>query len=89
MPGCWLARSKLSADLLAVLAAGCLRSLREEVVKGSCGRLKQGALLHPALLGYLNNSAGKSKSIDPEKGPLGRTAFELYASGKYTFRTVH
>ena len=79
---------RLSADLQAVLAADYIRNLREEVVKGFYGRLKQGFLPLPAPLGYLNQGAGKAKTIDPAKGPLVRTAFELYATGQYTFRTL-
>lgn len=74
---------RLSADILAVIAADYVRNLREEIKKGFYGRIKQGVLPLPAPVGYLDQGAGKPKTIDPVKGPLVRTAFELYATGRY------
>src|SRR5689334_9709957 len=37
----------------------------------------------PAPLGYINNGAGKPKTLDPETAPLVRKAFELYSTGRY------
>lgn len=74
---------RLSADIQAVVAADFIRNLREETKKGFYGRLKQGLLPRPAPLGYLNQGKGNPKTIDPEKGPLVRQAFELYATGRY------
>ncbi|HLG96912.1 MAG TPA: recombinase family protein [Bryobacteraceae bacterium] len=74
---------RLSADIQAVVAADYIRNLREEAKKGIRGRLKQGIYPGRAPLGYLDTGAGKPKAIDPVKGPLVRTAFELYASGKH------
>lgn len=74
----------LSADVQAVISAYYSRNLREEVKKGFYGRLKQGFYPRPAPLGYLDQGTGKPKTIDPERGPLMRIAFELYATGKYT-----
>src|ERR1041385_4826147 len=74
---------RLSADIQAVVAADYIRNLREESRKGFYGRLKQGLYPLPAPLGYLDLGGGKEKAIDPLKGPLVRTAFELYATGRY------
>ena len=75
---------RLSADILAVVAADYIRNLREEVVKGINGRLKQGLFPFCAPVGYLNNGkGGKVKTIDPVRGPLVRAAFELYATRLY------
>jgi hypothetical protein len=41
-----------------------------------------------APLGYLDQGKGKAKTIDPIKGPLIRTAFELYATGQYNLHTL-
>ena len=76
---------RLAADIQAVVAADYVRNLREEVIKGQRGRLKQGLFPFGAVLGYLNNGRGKPKTIDPVRGPLVRQAFELYASGKFSF----
>lgn len=74
---------RLSADIQAVVAADYIRNLREESRKGFYGRLKQGLYPLPAPLGYLNQGRGKVKTIDPIRGPLILTAFELYATARY------
>jgi site-specific DNA recombinase len=79
---------RLSADIQAVVAADYIRNLREEAKKGIYGRLKQGFLPSGAPVGYLNHGGGKQKTIDPQKGPLVRKAFLLYATGNYTLRTL-
>lgn len=75
---------RLSADIQAVVAADYIRNLREEARKGFYGRLKQGFYPMRAPVGYLDQGAGKPKTIDPVRGPLIRKGFELYASGKFT-----
>jgi site-specific DNA recombinase len=79
---------RLSADIQAVVAADYIRNLREETKKGFYGRLKQGLYPLGAPSGYLNKGSGKSKEIDPVQGPLVREAFELYATGEYSLRTL-
>ncbi len=79
---------RLSADIQAVVAADYIRNLREESIKGFYGRLKQGILPRPAPIGFCNAGPGKPKTIDPEKGPLVKRAFDLYASGRYCLRTL-
>ncbi|MBS1983502.1 MAG: recombinase family protein [Bdellovibrionales bacterium] len=72
---------RLSADIQAVVAADYIRNLREEVLKGQRGRLSQGIYPFGAPVGYLNTGKGRLKAIDPERAPLVRQAFELYATG--------
>jgi DNA invertase Pin-like site-specific DNA recombinase len=72
---------RLSADILAVVAADFIRNNREETRKGFYGRLKQGIYPLNAPLGYLDQGGGKVKALDPERAPLVRYAFERYASG--------
>jgi DNA invertase Pin-like site-specific DNA recombinase len=79
---------RLSADIQAVVAADFIRNLREETKKGIYGRLKQGLYPMPAPLGYLNSSPGKPKSVDPEKSPLIRQAFELYSTGRFNIKEL-
>jgi len=79
---------RLTADLLAAVAVDYIRNLREETKKGFYGRLKQGFYPLPAPIGYLNHGAAKTKTIDPEKGPLVRQAFELYVGGKWSIPTL-
>lgn len=75
---------RLSADIQAVVAADYIRNLREEVIKGFYGRIKQGLLPRPAPVGYLNQGQGKAKAIDPVMGPPVQQMFQLYASGQYS-----
>jgi site-specific DNA recombinase len=79
---------RLSADIQAVVAADYIRNLREEAKKGIYGRLKQGFYPLRAPIGYLDNGAGKAKTIDPEKGSLVKKAFDLYATATYSIPTL-
>lgn len=79
---------RLSADIQAVVASDYIRNLREETKKGIRGRLRQGIYPFGAPVGYVNNGGGKLKTIDPVKGPLVRTAFELYATGRFNLHRL-
>lgn len=79
---------RLSADILAVIAADDIRNRREEVKKGFYGRLKQGIYPLPAPIGYIDQGSGKPKTPDPTMGPLVRRTFELYATRQYNFREL-
>jgi len=79
---------RLAADIQAVVAADYVRNLREETLKGFYGRLKQGIYPLPAPIGYLDQGAGKAKTIDPERGPLVKRAFELYSTGDWSLETL-
>lgn len=72
---------RLSADIQAVVAADYIRNLREEVIKGIYGQLKQGFYPMPAPIGYLNCGKGKVKQVDPERGSLIGQAFATYSTG--------
>lgn len=74
---------RLSADILAVVAADFIRNIREEAKKGFYGRLEQGVYPLPAPIGYIDKGAGIPKDIDPARAPLVRQAFELYASNTF------
>lgn len=76
---------RLTADIQAVIAADYVRNLRDECRKGIDGRLKQGLTPWAAPIGYLDQGRGKPKIPDPIRAPLVRQAFELYATGQYSF----
>lgn len=76
---------RLMADIQVVMAADYIRNLREETKKGIYGRFKQGLYPLPAPMGYRNGGPGNPKTIDPKLGPLITEAFDLYASGEYSF----
>ncbi len=79
---------RLAADIQAVIAADYVRNLRDETLKGMYGRLKQGLYPFKAPIGYRNEGKGNPKSVDPVSGPLVAQAFELYASGQHSIRTL-
>src|SRR5665213_1681786 len=74
---------RLSADILAVVAADFIRNNKQEAKKGFYGRLEQGVYPLPAPVGYIDKGAGVPKDIDPARAPLVRQAFELYASNMF------
>ncbi len=80
---------RLTADIQAVIASDYIRNLREEALKGIRGRLKQGLLPGRAPIGYLDQGGGKPKTPDPDKAPLIREIFELYATGTMGIRALH
>jgi site-specific DNA recombinase len=79
---------RLSADIQAVIAADYIRNLREEIKKGIYGRLNQGIYPFRAPIGYVDQGAGKAKTLDPVRAPLIRKAFELYGSGNHSLRRL-
>lgn len=79
---------RLSADIQAVVAADYIRNLREETRKGFYGRLKQGLYPLAAPIGYRDQGGGRAKTPDPHTAPLVRNAFELYATGRYSLRSL-
>lgn len=79
---------RLAADIQAVVAADYVRNLRQEVLKGIKGRLKQGLYPWPAPRGYLDQGGGKPKILDPQTAPLVKRLFELYATGEYSLKAL-
>ncbi|WP_299210556.1 recombinase family protein [uncultured Tateyamaria sp.] len=87
---------RLTADILAVIAADFIRNHQAEVKKGQLGRLKQGLYPFRAPIGYLDNNTRRTtpkqrdlpKRICPIKGPLVREMFELYATGEHSMRSL-
>lgn len=79
---------RLAADIQAVVAADYVRNLRDETIKGISGRLNQGLYPFGAPIGYLNHGGGKVKTPDPVRAPLIRLAYELYASGRHSLRSL-
>lgn len=79
---------RLTADIQAVIASDYIRNLREEAIKGLRGRLKQGLYPHMAPIGYLDQGGGKAKIPDPARAPLVKEAFEIYATGQHSIRSL-
>jgi len=63
-------------------------NLSENIKRGHRAKLRKGIWPSFAPLGYLNNHKTRAIDIDREKAPLVRKAFELYATGEYTLKTL-
>jgi site-specific DNA recombinase len=79
---------RMTADMLAVLAADYSRNLSNEATKGMYGRLRQGIAPWPAPLGYRDRGKAQPKVIDARRGALVRQLFESYATGRFSLRTL-
>ena len=79
---------RMAADFMAVVAANYVRNLKNEIRKGQQGQLKHGFLPWAAPIGYLNNGAARLKTPNPEAAPLVKQAFELYATGAFSIRSL-
>lgn len=70
------------------------RNLAQEVMKGTMQKVRQGGTVTKAPIGYLNvrklenGREMRTVAIDPERGPMMRWAFEEYATGNWTLRTL-
>ena len=78
----------MAADFMAVVAANYVRNLKTEIRKGQQGQLKIGLYPWPAPVGYRNNGGAKVKTPDPQTAPFVKLAFDLYASGTHSIRSL-
>lgn len=79
---------RMAADFTAVVAANYVRNLKTEIRKGQQGQLKIGLYPWPAPVGYTNNGGAQLKTSDPQKAPFVKLAFDLYASGTHSIRSL-
>ena len=75
--------------IMSSIAEFYSRNLATEIIKGSTQKAKKGGTPYRAPIGYLNTREMvdgreiRTISIDPDRAPLVREAFTLYASGDY------
>ena len=80
--------------IMSSIAEFYSRNLANEVIKGSVQKAKSGGTPMRAPTGYLNvrgminGQEVRGIEIDPVRGPLMKWAFDAYASGKWTIRTL-
>src|SRR3989344_5653599 len=60
-------------------------NLSENVKRGIRQKLRNGVYPNKAPIGYLNEPRKRSIEVDPKTARLVRKAFQLFATGKYTF----
>jgi site-specific DNA recombinase len=71
-----------------VMARHYSNNLREEVKKGMREKAASGVFPGHAPFGYRNNRGERTIEIDPTSEPIVRRAFELYATGSYSLKTI-
>lgn len=64
------------------------QNLREEVIKGMQEKARGGDFPVGAPAGYLNDRNERKIVLDPERAPIIRKAFELYATGQYSLADI-
>lgn len=81
-------QDKFMHDIHVAVAKHYSENLREEVKKGMREKAEQGLYPGRAPFGYKNNSATRSIEVDPQRAPILRKIFEMYASGQYSLTTL-
>ena len=85
---------RLLHGIMASIAEFYSRNLASEVVKGAIQKAKSGGTPGKAPIGYLNvrdtieGREARTVKVDPERAPLMQWAFEQFASGDWTIRTM-
>jgi site-specific DNA recombinase len=74
-------QDKFMHDIHVAVAKNYLENLKEEVKKGMREKAEQGIYPGRAPFGYQNNPLTRSIDVNPEKAPIVRRIFELYATG--------
>jgi DNA invertase Pin-like site-specific DNA recombinase len=81
---------KLLHGIMATIAEFYSGNLATEVIKGMTQKAKNGGTLTIAPIGYINARAlvdgheVRTVVVDPERAPLVKQAFEMYATGEYS-----
>jgi site-specific DNA recombinase len=81
-------QAKLMHGIQVVIARNYIENLREEVRKGMREKAEQGIYPSRPPIGYRNNKLEHTIEVDPNKAPIARRMFELYASGNYSVSLV-
>ena len=81
-------QAKLVHGIQVVIARNYIENLREEVKKGMREKAEQGIYPSRPPLGYCNNKLEHTIEIDPQKAPVAKRMFELYASGQHSLASV-
>ena len=81
-------QAKLVHGIQVVIARNYIENLREEVRKGMREKAEQGIYPSRPPLGYRNNKLEHTIEVDPQKAPVAKRMFELYASGQHSLASV-
>jgi site-specific DNA recombinase len=75
-------QAKLVHGIQLVIARNFIENLKEEVRKGMREKAEQGIYPSHAPFGYRNNKLQRTIEVDPEKAPILKRMYELYATGQ-------
>ena len=81
-------QAKLVHGIQVVIARNYIENLREEVRKGMREKAEQGIYPSRPPLGYRNNKLERTIEVDPQKEPLAKRMFALYATGQFSLASV-
>jgi len=81
-------QDKFMHDIHVAVAKHYSENLREEVKKGMREKAEQGIYPGHAPFGYKNNTATRSIEVDPQRAPVLKKIFEMYASGEHSLSTL-
>jgi DNA invertase Pin-like site-specific DNA recombinase len=81
-------QDKFMHDIHVAVAKHYSENLREEVKKGMREKAEEGIYPGRAPFGYKNNSATRGIEIHPQRAPILKKIFEMYASGQYSLTTL-
>jgi DNA invertase Pin-like site-specific DNA recombinase len=81
-------QAKFMHGIQVLMARNYIDNLREEVCKGMREKAEQGIYPSRPPLGYRNNKLERTIEVDPEKAPIARKVFELYATGTHSLSSL-
>jgi len=81
-------QDKFMHDIHVAVAKHYSENLREEVKKGMREKAEQGIYPGHAPFGYKNNTGTRSIEVDPQRAPVLKRIFEIYASGQHSLTTL-
>jgi site-specific DNA recombinase len=81
-------QAKFMHGIQVLMARNYIDNLREEVCKGMREKAEQGIYPSRPPLGYRNNKLERTIEVNPEKAPIARRLFELYATGTHSLSSL-
>jgi site-specific DNA recombinase len=81
-------QAKLVHGIQLVIARNYIENLREEVKKGMREKAEQGIYPTRAPFGYRNDKLHRTIEVDPERAPIVKRIFQLYASGNHSLSSL-
>jgi site-specific DNA recombinase len=79
---------KLMHDIRLAMARNYSENLSEEVNKGMFEKASQGVYPARAPFGYRNDKEHRNIDVHPERAPIAKRVFELYATGRHSLSSL-